>query len=85
MAAPSKNRIASAFGQVLRDARTQAGVSQEALALSCEIDRTYISLLERGLRQPTLSTLFSISDQLGVTAETLVAGTRLRLRSAARK
>ncbi len=85
MAAPSKNHIALAFGQVLRDARTEAGVSQEALALSCEIDRTYISLLERGLRQPTLSTLFSISDQLGVTAETLVADTRSRLRSAARK
>lgn len=85
MASAQKNHIASAFGQVLRDARTQAGISQEALALSCDIDRTYISLLERGLRQPTLSTLFSLSDVLGVAAETLVAGTRSRLRSSARK
>jgi transcriptional regulator with XRE-family HTH domain len=85
MPAAPQNHIATAFGQVLRDARTHAGYSQEALALSCEMDRTYISLLERGLRQPTLSTLFALSDVLGVGADTLVASTRSRLRSVARK
>ncbi len=69
------NPVALAFGAVLRAARIQAGLSQEALGLACDIDRTYVSLLERGERQPTLGTLFALADQLGVAAETLVART----------
>ena len=57
-----------------------AGLSQEALGLACEIDRTYVSLLERGERQPTLATLFALSEQLGVAADTLVANTGQMLR-----
>lgn len=53
-----RNQIAIAFGAVLRAARTRSGLSQEALGLACDIDRTYVSLLERGERQPTLSTLY---------------------------
>jgi transcriptional regulator with XRE-family HTH domain len=77
MAVKSKKRnpVAIAFGNVLRAARAQAGVSQEALGLSCDMDRTYVSLLERGERQPTLSTLFALSRQLGVAADVLVART----------
>ncbi len=70
-----RNPVAIAFGDVLRAARAQAGVSQEALGLSCDMDRTYVSLLERGERQPTLSTLFALSRQLGVAADVLVART----------
>jgi len=70
-----RNPVAIAFGVVLRESRIQAGVSQEALGLACEIDRTYISLLERGERQPTLSTLFAIAGQLDVPAESLVVAT----------
>ena len=82
MAAPSKQRnpVAMAFGEVLRASRTRAGMSQEGLGLACEIDRTYVSLLERGERQPTLSTLFALSEQLGVSAETLVQLTGKALR-----
>ena len=40
---------------------------------NCGIDRTYLSLLERGERQPTLSTLFALVDRLGVAPEALVA------------
>lgn len=77
MAAKSHKRspVAIAFGAVLRTARTRAGLSQEALGFACEIDRTYVSLLERGERQPTLSTLFALSEQLQVSAESLVAQT----------
>lgn len=67
--------IAIAFGAVLRAARTRSGLSQEALGLACDIDRTYVSLLERGERQPTLSTLFVLSEHLGVTPESLVVQT----------
>ncbi|WP_366943835.1 helix-turn-helix transcriptional regulator [Nevskia sp.] len=70
-----RNPVAIAFGDVLRAARARVGVSQEALGLACGMDRTYVSLLERGERQPTLSTLFALSQQLGVAAEVLVART----------
>jgi transcriptional regulator with XRE-family HTH domain len=67
--------VAAAFGVVLRDCRQKAGLSQEALADSASVDRTYVSLLERGLRQPTLETLFNLSQALGVSAATLVSRT----------
>jgi transcriptional regulator with XRE-family HTH domain len=68
-----------AFGETLRAARAGAGLSQEALGFACDIDRTYVSLLERGIKQPTLGTLFELCDQLGVKPETVVANTRKRL------
>jgi len=67
--------ISKAFGRVLRELRAKAGLSQEQLALSAGLDRTYISLLERGLRQPTLSTLFRLADILEVAPATMVART----------
>ena len=72
MASPS---IPAAFGLVLRELRQRAGLSQEALADAADVDRTYISLLERGLRQPTLETLFSLSRALNVSPSTMVSRT----------
>ena len=60
------------FGNILKENRKLAGLSQEALALECKIDRTYISLLERGKRQPTLKMLFKISKVLNVPAHKMV-------------
>jgi transcriptional regulator with XRE-family HTH domain len=51
-------------------------VSQEELAGRSDIDRTYVSLLERGLWQPTLDTLFRLSRALGVAPATMVSRTR---------
>lgn len=59
--------IENAFATVLKDLRTQKKVSQENLAFLSGLDRTYISLLERGKRQPTLTSLFSISKALDMT------------------
>jgi transcriptional regulator with XRE-family HTH domain len=67
--------IAEAFGAVLRDCRKKLGLSQEALAGIADVDRTYVSLLERGLRQPTLETLFKLASALSVSAATLVSRT----------
>ena len=53
--------IENAFATVLKDLRTEKKISQENLAFLSGLDRTYISLLERGKRQPTLTSLFSIS------------------------
>jgi transcriptional regulator with XRE-family HTH domain len=60
------------FGQVLRELRESKKLSQEKLAEYCDLDRTYISLLERGLRQPTLTTIFRLSKVLGILPSQLI-------------
>ncbi|MBK1633697.1 hypothetical protein CKO31_23735 [Thiohalocapsa halophila] len=62
-----------AFGIVLRDLRRRRSLSQEALAQESELDRTFISLLERGLRQPSLTTILQLAGPLGVRPERLLA------------
>jgi transcriptional regulator with XRE-family HTH domain len=64
-----------AFGKVLREYRTRAGFSQEGLADTAGCDRTFIGMLERGQRQPTLETLFKIAKALDVAAATLISRT----------
>ena len=60
------------FGRVLRGFRKNAGISQERLALEANLDRTFISLLERGLRQPSLKSLFAIANVLNVQPHEIV-------------
>lgn len=72
--------LAVAFGEVLRDYRQRAGLSQEALALACDLDRTFISLLERGLRQPTLGSLFALAGPLSAPPSELVEAIERKLR-----
>jgi len=62
-----------AFGLVLKDLRNNKNISQEKLALDGELDRTFISLMERGLRQPSLTTILQISDALNIKADVLIA------------
>jgi transcriptional regulator with XRE-family HTH domain len=59
--------VSKAFSLVLKHNRHKVGFSQEELAYKCNLDRTYISLLERGKRNPTLNVLFSISYSLNLT------------------
>jgi transcriptional regulator with XRE-family HTH domain len=61
-----------AFGKVLRKLREKQNLSQEKLAEYCDLDRTYISLLERGLRQPTISTLFKIAEALEMSPSEII-------------
>ena len=53
--------ISKAFGAILRRNREEKGMSQEQLALDCGLDRTFISLLERGLRQPPNVVTFGVT------------------------
>lgn len=54
------------FGSVLRKKRLEKKYTQETLAYLCKVDRTYIGLLERGKRQPTITTLFKLCKSLDV-------------------
>jgi transcriptional regulator with XRE-family HTH domain len=55
---------ARAVGVVVRELREQAGRSQERLSGECGFDRTYISRVERGIINPTVSRLWQIADVL---------------------
>lgn len=67
----STKDLNAAFAEVLRQLRERAGLSQEALAEKSGLDRTYISLLERAQRQPTLKTLVRLADALGTSLSAL--------------
>ncbi|MGA2226036.1 MAG: helix-turn-helix transcriptional regulator [Syntrophobacteraceae bacterium] len=58
---------------MLRRLRKDKGLSQEELAHQSDLDRTYISLLERGLRQPSLSSILQLSKSLGVSSADILA------------
>lgn len=59
------------FGQRVKALRLQAGLSQEAFADKCGLDRTYISGIERGVRNPTLEVIGVIADGLEIDFKTL--------------
>jgi transcriptional regulator with XRE-family HTH domain len=64
--------VSIAFGRVLREARRSRKLSQEQLALRGGLDRTYASMMERGLRQPTVAVLLRLSEVLDIAATTLL-------------
>ncbi|VEG12339.1 helix-turn-helix domain-containing protein [Moraxella cuniculi] len=59
--------ILQKVGEKLRKLRTSQGLSQEKLALEAEIDRTYLTGIEQGKRNPSLKTLEKILNALGVS------------------
>ena len=58
--------ILKTFGENLRKTRKKVGFSQEKLAEKTGLHRTYISFLERGLRNPTLTTIYKLSVELDI-------------------
>lgn len=60
-----------AFGQHLKQLRLEQGLSQEQLGLIAELDRTYISGIERGVRNVSLSNIFRLARALDVPASAL--------------
>jgi transcriptional regulator with XRE-family HTH domain len=54
------------FGNNLKAQRQRAGLSQERLAELADLDRTEISLLERGQRMPRLDTIVSLTRGLSL-------------------
>lgn len=62
------------FGERVRKLRKAKGYSQEAFALQCELDRTYVSGIERGVRNPTLQVLLILARGLGTTISNMTRG-----------
>lgn len=62
-----------AFGEALKQLRTErGGLSQEAAALACGIDRAYYGRLERAAKSPTLGTVWKIADGFGTRPSDLL-------------
>ena len=59
------------LGQAIRTQREQLGISQEKLAEQCGFDRTYISMLERGKRNPSLLNLLKLARGLKTSVSKL--------------
>ena len=62
-----ENRLQVEFGGRVRRLRTERGLSQEQLALRTGLDRTYISGIERGVRNPSLRIIFKLSEALSTS------------------
>jgi transcriptional regulator with XRE-family HTH domain len=64
-----------AFGEALKELREERGLSQEAAALTCGLDRAYFGRLERAAKVPTLNTVWKIADGFGTCPSDLLART----------
>lgn len=61
------------FGQRIRDLRAERGLNQEELAEKVGVFRTYMSRIETGAANPTLTLIYALADALGVSVIELFA------------
>ena len=64
---------AKAFGMVLRKLRKEANFTQEELGFEADLRRSYISILELGQQQPSLTTILKIASALNKPAYEIIA------------
>jgi transcriptional regulator with XRE-family HTH domain len=67
-----RQALLSSFGINLKRKRENLALSQEQFAEICDLDRTYISMLETGKRNPSLINLKKISNGLKVSLSDLL-------------
>lgn len=67
--------VRATLARNLRLARARVGISQEELAAKAGIDRTYVSGIERGVRNPTITIVARLAAELDTTAAALLAQT----------
>jgi transcriptional regulator with XRE-family HTH domain len=65
--------IEEAFGEVIRDLRKTQQISQEKLADISKLDRSFISLIECGHKQPSLVTIFQLSKAFNIPASKIMS------------
>jgi transcriptional regulator with XRE-family HTH domain len=76
----TRTPLSVAFGQVVRDLRTRAELSQERLGFLSKLSRNYIGQVERGENSPTLDAVSAIAKALGTTVRELISAAEERLR-----
>lgn len=68
-------KIDEAFGIIIKNLRKSKRISQNKLAIKCELDRSYIFMLEKGIKSPTINTVFKIAASLEVKPALLIEQT----------
>ncbi len=64
--------LEAAFGHVIKQLRVDRGISQEVLSFESSLDRSFISQLECGVKQPSLVTIFQLAKALQTTPSTIL-------------
>ena len=64
--------LAVQIGQIIRQKRTESNITQESLALKCEIDRSYLGRIERGVVNLTVDKLYQIAQVLQISPKDLL-------------
>ena len=67
-----RDRWLRSFGAAVRESRARLGISQEKLGFRTGLDRTYISAVERGARNPTVYVIWRVASGLQTTADDLL-------------
>lgn len=68
---PKRDKALSKFGRNVSRFRDEAGISQDKLAEKADIDRTYLSGIERGVRNPGIKVVIRLARALRVTVDQL--------------
>jgi transcriptional regulator with XRE-family HTH domain len=71
--------IEEAFGEVIRELRKANKISQEKLADISNLDRSFISVLECGHKQPSLITIFQLAKAFNLPASKILSLTEERI------
>lgn len=73
--------IEEAFGEVIRGLRKRHKLSQEKLAEISNLDRSFISLLECGHKQPSLITIFQLAKAFNLPATKIISSVEKKIKS----
>jgi DNA-binding XRE family transcriptional regulator len=72
--------IEEAFGEVIRELRMANQISQEKLADASNLDRSFISLLECGHKQPSLITIFQLAKAFNISASKIMSSVETKIK-----
>lgn len=71
---PARDKTLLSFGRNVARLRDEKGFSQDKLAEKADLDRTYLSGIERGVRNPGIKVVIKVARALGVTVDQLCKG-----------
>jgi transcriptional regulator with XRE-family HTH domain len=71
---PKRDKTLTDFGRNVSRFRNDAGLSQDKLAEKADLDRTYLSGIERGVRNPGIKVVIRLARALNVSLDRLCAG-----------
>ena len=71
---PKRDKTLQGFGHNVSRLRSHAGLSQDKLAEKADLDRTYLSGIERGIRNPGIRVVIRLARALNVSLDDLCKG-----------